>query len=139
MGPGCPGGGAFRFEGAAARPDGPPARDRGTAPRRRPGGHLVQETASLLTQIEVFEDIPLFGAATGALLNLVVAHRADLTARHLFQERWLRDNGKVDEIEPATVARQDSFLGTAGQGRWLAPARASFTASASERRFRCTS
>ena len=26
---------------------------------------LVQETASLLTQIEVFEDIPLFGAATG--------------------------------------------------------------------------
>ena len=62
---------------------------------------VVEETASLLTQIEVFEDIPVFGAVTGGLLNLSVAHRADVTARHLFQERWLRDQGKVDEIEPA--------------------------------------
>jgi hypothetical protein len=61
---------------------------------------VVEETASLLTQIEVFEDVPVFGAATGALLNLSTAHRADVTARHLFQERWLRDQGKVDEIEP---------------------------------------
>ena len=51
---------------------------------------VIEETASLLTQIEIFEDVPLFGAAGGALLNLWVAHRADLTARHLFQERWLR-------------------------------------------------
>ena len=65
---------------------------------------VVEETASLLTQIEVFEDIPLFGAVTGGLLNLSVAHRADVTARHLFQERWLRDQGKVDEIEPSTEA-----------------------------------
>ncbi len=65
---------------------------------------VVEEIASLLTQIEVFEDIPVFGAATGALLNLTVAHRTDLTARHLFQERWLRDNGKVDMIQPAPAA-----------------------------------
>ena len=38
-------------------------------------------------------------------MNLWVAHRADLTARHLFQERWLRDNGKIDIIEPASDAR----------------------------------
>lgn len=62
---------------------------------------VVEEIAALLAQIEVFEDIPLFGALTGGLLNLSVAHRADVTARHLFQERWLRDNGKVREIEPA--------------------------------------
>src|SRR3954451_10823509 len=30
---------------------------------------VVEETASLVTQIEVFEDIPLFGAVTGGLLN----------------------------------------------------------------------
>jgi hypothetical protein len=66
---------------------------------------IVEETASLLTQVELFEDIPVFGAATGALLNLWVAHRADLTARHLFQERWLRDNGKIDAIEPASDTR----------------------------------
>jgi hypothetical protein len=29
---------------------------------------------ALLTQIEIFEDIPAFGDATGALLNLAVAH-----------------------------------------------------------------
>ena len=62
---------------------------------------VVEETASLLTQIEVFEDIPVFGAVTGGLLNLSTAHRADVTARHLFQERWLRDQGKIDEIEPS--------------------------------------
>jgi hypothetical protein len=64
---------------------------------------VIEETASLLTQVEIFEDIPVFGAVTGGLLNLSVAHRTDVTARHLFQERWLRDNGKVDTIEPAAL------------------------------------
>ena len=62
---------------------------------------VVEEAAALLTQIEVFQDIPIFGAATGAALNFSVAHKTDVTARHLFQERWLRDNGKVDAILPA--------------------------------------
>ena len=61
---------------------------------------LVEEAAALLTQIEVFQDIPVFGAATGAILNFSVAHKTDVTARRLFQERWLRDNGKVDEVPP---------------------------------------
>jgi hypothetical protein len=65
---------------------------------------IIEESASLLTQIEIFEDIPVFGAATGALLNLSVAHRTDVTARHLFQERWLCDNGKIREIEPAAFS-----------------------------------
>jgi hypothetical protein len=75
---------------------------------------VVEETASLLTQIEIFEDIPVFGAVTGGLLNLSVAHRADVTARHLFQERWLRDNGKLDTIEPAP----DSSLGIPTTHGW---------------------
>jgi EcsC protein family len=66
---------------------------------------VVEATASLLTQVEIFEDIPLFGAAGGSFLNLWVAHRADVTARYLFQERWLRDNGKIDNIEPARIGR----------------------------------
>src|SRR5271157_3860879 len=66
---------------------------------------IIEETASLLTQVELFEDIPIFGATGGALLNLWVARRADLTARHLFQERWLRDNGKINAIEPASDTR----------------------------------
>jgi len=75
---------------------------------------VVEETASLLTQIEVFEDIPVFGAVTGGLLNLSVAHKADVTARHLFQERWLRDQGKVDEIEPAPDLKAPSLTGWSG-------------------------
>ncbi len=76
---------------------------------------VIEETASLLTQVEIFEDLPLFGAAGGALLNLWVAHRADLTARHLFQERWLRDNGKIDDIDAASDSRGvDSVHGWTG-------------------------
>ncbi len=76
---------------------------------------IIEETASLLTQVEIFQDVPVFGAAGGALLNLWVAYRADLTARHLFQERWLRDNGKIDNIEPASDARSiDAMHGWTG-------------------------
>jgi hypothetical protein len=76
---------------------------------------VIEEFASLLTQLEIVADIPLFGAATGALLNLSVANRIDRTARHLFQERWLRDNGKLDEVEPAAaVGRAPSHHGWSG-------------------------
>ncbi len=54
-----------------------------------------------MTQLELFEGIPIFGAFTGALLNLCVARKTEQTARSLCQERWLRDNCKVDVIEPA--------------------------------------
>lgn len=85
---------------------------------------LIEETASLLTQIEVFEDIPVFGAVTGALLNLSVAHRTDVTARHLFQERWLRDNGKLEVIEPAadngSLAWRSGWLGSLDRAGWTA-------------------
>ncbi len=81
---------------------------------------VIQETASLLTQVEIFEDAPIVGIAGGALLNLWVAHRADLTARDLFQERWLRDQGKIDTIEPAPDAY--SVQGMNGLGGALARA-----------------
>ena len=38
-----------------------------------------------------------------------------MTARHLFQERWLRDQGKVQEIEPSPDAsRAPSLAGWPG-------------------------
>jgi hypothetical protein len=75
---------------------------------------VVEEAAALITQIELFEDIPVFGAATGALLNLSVAHKTETTARRLFQERWLRDNGKVETIEPAADGNIPATHGWAG-------------------------
>ncbi len=68
---------------------------------------LAQEALAFLFQLEVFEEIPGVGAISGALLNLTFMHRVDVTARRIFQERWLRDLGKIQEVAPAEVpARQ---------------------------------
>ena len=76
---------------------------------------VIEELASLLVQIEILADIPAFGAVSGALLNLSIARRIDETARRLFQERWLRDRGKVSEIAPAPlVGRMPAHHGWSG-------------------------
>ena len=75
---------------------------------------VTEELAALVTQIEIFEEIPVFAAATGALLNLAVVHRTASSARRLFQERWLRDNGKVEVIAPAGGAEEPSSHGWRG-------------------------
>lgn len=62
---------------------------------------VVEEIVSFIFQLEVFEEVPGIGAISGALLNVGFMHRVDTTARRIFQERWLRDNGKVQAIEPA--------------------------------------
>jgi EcsC protein family len=58
------------------------------------------ELLSFLFQLEVFEEIPGIGVVSGALLNLSFMHRVNETARKVFQERWLKDGGKVSEIAP---------------------------------------
>jgi EcsC protein family len=60
---------------------------------------VAEEALALLFQLEIFE-VPGIGAISGALLNLAFIHRVENTARRVFQERWLRDNGKVERIEP---------------------------------------
>jgi EcsC family protein len=47
----------------------------------------------ILFQLELFEGIPGVGAISGAALNLAFMRRVDNTARRVFQERWLKDNG----------------------------------------------
>jgi hypothetical protein len=74
---------------------------------------LIEEAASLLTQVELFADVPVVGAAAGALLNLSAARRTSVTARRLFQERWLKDHGLVDHVEPL-VAHGASAHGWSG-------------------------
>ena len=64
---------------------------------------LGDELLSFLFQLEIFEEVPGVGAISGALLNLAFIRRIDVTARRVFQERWLQDNGKVVEIAPAIV------------------------------------
>jgi hypothetical protein len=75
---------------------------------------LVDEALSFLFQLEIFEDIPGIGATSGAVLNWFFMRRVDETARMVFQERWLRDNGKVAQIEPAEVHARALASGWAG-------------------------
>jgi EcsC protein family len=64
---------------------------------------LADEALSILFQLEIFEEVPGIGAISGALLNWAFIRRIEITARHVFQERWLEDNGKVRIIKPALV------------------------------------
>jgi hypothetical protein len=64
---------------------------------------LTEEAASLLFQLEIFEEVPGVGVISGALLNLGFIRRVDNTARRVFQERWLHHNGKIHVIQPAAV------------------------------------
>jgi hypothetical protein len=75
---------------------------------------LGEEVASLLFQLEVFEGIPGVGAVSGALLNVGFIRRVDRTARRVFQERWLRDHGKVQRIAPAHASGRSVASGWTG-------------------------
>jgi hypothetical protein len=75
---------------------------------------LIEEVVQFIFQLEVFEEIPGVGAISGALLNLGFMHRINTTARRIFQERWLRDNGKVQRIEPAEAHPRVLVPGVSG-------------------------
>jgi hypothetical protein len=75
---------------------------------------LADEALSLLFQLEIFEEAPGVGLISGALLNLAFIRRIEITARRIFQERWLEDNGKVDVIEPAVVHERHLVPGWRG-------------------------
>jgi hypothetical protein len=75
---------------------------------------LVDEALSFLFQLEVFEGVPGIGTASGAALNWLFMNRVDKTARMVFQECWLRDNGKVEQIEPAETHARALASGWSG-------------------------
>ncbi len=79
----------------------------------------TQEIASLLFQFELFGELPGVGAVSGAVLNLAFIRRVDVTARRVFQERWLKDNAKVDAIAPSEAlahALAPGWSGTLARG-----------------------
>jgi hypothetical protein len=75
---------------------------------------LTDEALSFLFQLEIFEDIPGVGTLSGAVLNWLFMRRVEETARMVFEERWLRDNGKVKSIEPAEAHPRHLAAGWAG-------------------------
>jgi hypothetical protein len=74
---------------------------------------IADEFVSLLFQLEIFEEIPGVGFISGAVLNFLFCRKVDTTARRVFQERWLRDHGKVTVIEPAPAPHHLIAVGPA--------------------------
>ncbi len=76
---------------------------------------LGQEILSFLFQLEIFEDVPGIGAITGGLINLAFLQSVELTARRVFQERWLLDTGRIHhEIVPAAAPARQLASGWSG-------------------------
>jgi hypothetical protein len=75
---------------------------------------LADEALSVLFQLEIFESVPGIGLISGAVLNLAFLRRIDITARRVFQERWLEDNHKVRAIKPAPVHERHLLEGWRG-------------------------
>jgi EcsC protein family len=75
---------------------------------------FVQEIVQFVFQLEIFEAVPGLGAISGALVNAEFMGRVDVTARRVLQEHWLRDNRKVQVIEPAAALDHTLAPGLSG-------------------------
>ena len=58
--------------------------------------------------------MPGIGIISGSVLNLSFMSDVENTAHRVFQERWLKDNGKIREIEPAIKPVHGTATGWAG-------------------------
>jgi hypothetical protein len=65
--------------------------------------------AALIEDI-AFGAVPILGDFTSIMMDYDFVRRVDITACRVFQERWLREKGKVDEIFPAPESRRRSSL-----------------------------
>jgi EcsC protein family len=76
---------------------------------------VKEEILAFLFQLEVFEEVPGIGAVTGGVLNLTFMQRVEVTARRIFQERWLTDTGKIESaIQPADGPARQLAAGWGG-------------------------
>ena len=85
-----------------------PALRRELCDRLSTGPALVGPTGPSLNGVKnevidelMLEAVPLLGDAVSVALDYAFIRRVDVTARRVFQERWLRDRGKVTRIAPA--------------------------------------
>jgi hypothetical protein len=73
---------------------------RGSAPGSA-RGFGVNGAGKQVAEELALEAVPVLGEAVSVALDYAFMRRVDVAARRAFQERWLRDRGKVDEIPPS--------------------------------------
>jgi hypothetical protein len=64
----------------------------------------LESLSKQFIKLASLEAVPGVGAVFGSAANVVFVRQVLRTARHIFQERWLRGNGKVDTILPASLS-----------------------------------
>ncbi|NBW86996.1 MAG: hypothetical protein EBR23_09260 [Planctomycetia bacterium] len=83
--------------------------DNHSDPLARSQDLLANATRTMLAE-EAVDFVPVVGTAVSFLFDNQFIHSVDVTARRIFQERWLRDHGRVTAIPPAAVpARKSSY------------------------------
>jgi len=73
-------------------------------------GDLIARTSRNMIAEEVLDLVPVVGTAVGFLFDSTFMHSVDEAARRVFQERWLRHNGRVTSIPPAAAVERRSSL-----------------------------
>lgn len=81
-----------------------------TAEKKVEGSAAANEIAEAVVDDIPIESIPVVGEVANLVLDFAFIRRVDATARRVFQERWLRANGKVDSIPPAAESRRRSSI-----------------------------
>lgn len=61
----------------------------------------MEAVSKQFVKLASLEAVPGIGAVFGSAANVIFMRQVLAAARNVFQERWLRDNGKVDAIAPA--------------------------------------
>jgi hypothetical protein len=75
------------------------------------GEELAGEIGGALLEQKLEEGIPFLGAAVGVVIDNMFLSGVEEAAQRTFQERWLRDHGKVDEIAPAELQTAAASMG----------------------------
>jgi hypothetical protein len=80
----------------------------GTRLKDEVGDDLAQEIGTTLVEEKLEEGIPFLGAAMGLVIDNAFIQGVERAAQFTFQEHWLREHGKVDEIAPAVSSTRNN-------------------------------
>ncbi|MFM7132263.1 MAG: hypothetical protein ACKO0V_23185, partial [bacterium] len=71
---------------------------------------IEKEIGAGFAEGSIMEFVPYAGVLVSVYNDFEYFHHLSITAKHVFQERHLRDQGKILEIPPAAVSQRESTL-----------------------------
>lgn len=77
---------------------------------KQENAEIEKEVGAGFAEGSIMEFVPYVGVLVSVYGDFEYFHHLSITAKHVFQERHLRDLGKVLEIPPAAVGKRESTL-----------------------------